>query len=141
MRSCTAMTKAGDLSMGTSYHKASEAHEIAQGSKSAAEYRRTLQQQVNDPVVLLFGRASTSSDQALQQGQASFLQRSEGLPGNVHLLTLKDNGDGQILLRLAHLYQVSLPAHSLLMCRPIPSAKGLVNAAIQSSARNVHAQV
>ena len=85
-----------------------------QGSKSAAEYRRTLQQRVNDPVILLFGRAGDSSGQALQQGQTSFLQHPQGLPGNVHLLTLKDNGDGQILLRLAHLYQACLPTPSLL---------------------------
>ena len=89
-----------------------------QGSKSAAEYRRTLQQRVNDPVILLFGRAGNSSGQGLQQGQTSFLKHPQGLPGNVHLLTLKDNGDGQILLRLAHLYQVCLPASSLLMRHP-----------------------
>ena len=112
-----------------------------QGSKSAAEYRRTLQQRVNDPVILLFGRADNSSSQALQQGQTSFLQHPQGLPGNVHLLTLKDNGDGQILLRLAHLYQVCLPAPSLLLNHYMPGSKDLLNATMQSSVRSVCPQL
>ena len=100
-----------------------------QGSKSAAEYRRTLQQRVNDPVILLFGRAGNGAGQALQQGQASFLQHPQGLPGNVHLLTLKDNGDGQILLRLAHLYQVCcslLPAPPCCCSMPAPNSVDLI---------------
>lgn len=63
---------------------------------------------MNDPLITLFGRAADRSGQALQhkRGQMSFLQDPNGLPPNVHLLTLKDNGDGRILLRLAHLFQV-----------------------------------
>lgn len=79
-----------------------------QGSDTAATYRRTLQQRVNDPLIPLFGRAANNSSEASQDmyGQTSFLQDPEGLPPSVHLLTLKDNGDGKILLRLAHIYQV-----------------------------------
>ena len=79
-----------------------------QASESAATYRRTLQQRVNDPLVPLFGRAAEGSDRAGlgSPGQKSFLQDPKGLPPSVHLLTLKDNGDGKVLLRLAHLYQV-----------------------------------
>ena len=112
-----------------------------QGSKSAAEYRRTLQQRVNDPVILLFGRAETGSGQGLQQGQTSFLQHSQGLPGNVHLLTLKDNGVGQVLLRLAHLYQVCLPAPSLLLFHASPKLNGPHKAAMQSSVQSVCPQL
>jgi alpha-mannosidase len=79
-----------------------------QGSDTAATYRRTLQQRVNDPLIPLFGRAANKSGEASQDvyGQATFLQDPKGLPPNVYLLTLKDNGDGKILLRLAHIYQV-----------------------------------
>ncbi len=83
---------------------------LLQGSESAATYRRTLQQRVNDPLIPLFGRAAESSDRAAlgSFGQMSFLQDPKGLPPNVHLLTLKDNGEGKVLLRLAHLYQVDI---------------------------------
>ncbi len=33
------------------------------------------------------------------------------LPENVHLLTLQDVGGGEVLLRLAHLYQAGPPIH------------------------------
>ena len=83
---------------------------LMQSSESAAAYRRTLQQRVNDPLVLCFGRAAEGSDRAAlgSPAQKSFLRDPKGLPPNVHLLTLKDNGDGLVLLRLAHLYQVLL---------------------------------
>lgn len=89
---------------------------LMQGSASAATYRRTLQQRVNDPLVALFGLASEGAGRAIlgSSGQRSFLQDTQGLPLNVHLLTLKDNGDGKVLLRLAHLYQVCL-MHSTLL--------------------------
>ena len=92
---------------------------------------------MNDPVILLFGRTENGSGQALQQGQTSFLQHSQGLPGNVHLLTLKDNGDGQILLRLAHLYQVCLAAPSLLLFHASSKLNGPHNAAMQSSVQSL----
>ena len=121
---------------------------MRQGSTSADAYRRTLAQRVNDPLILAFGRApSTSSTlgggsaaagsahgdgaggatssaagfwqqllrrpvqaSSFQNGGAaerSFLADAEtGLSECVQLLTLKDNGDGRVLLRLAHLYQV-----------------------------------
>ena len=90
--------------------------DVVQGSESAAAYRRTLQQRVNDPLVPLFGRAAERPDRAAlgSSGQRSFLQDPKGLPPNVHLLTLKDNGDGKVLVRLAHLYQVTkLPLTSV----------------------------
>ena len=82
-----------------------------QGASTAASYRRTLQQLVNDPLVLTFGRASGAGAlQALHSSGAhtTFLADEAGLPKSVHLLTLKDNGDGRVLLRLAHVYQVCL---------------------------------
>ena len=69
---------------------------------------------MNDPLVPLFGRAAEDSDRAAlgSSGQMSFLQDPKGLPPNVHLLTLKDNGDGKVLLRLAHLYQVTILSYT-----------------------------
>ena len=100
---------------------------LMQGSDRAASYRRTLQQRVNDPLVALFGLAGEGANQAPLGSfgqtlgsfrQRSFLQDPQGLPLNVHLLTLKDNGEGKVLLRLAHLYQVC-PMHCTLLSQPL----------------------
>jgi alpha-mannosidase len=88
-----------------------------QDASDAASYRRYLAQRVNDPLILTFGKApdnSSSSGAAAAAGQPttlaaasrSFLADPDGLPGSVQLVTLKDNGDGRVLLRLAHVYQV-----------------------------------
>ncbi|BDA45668.1 Lysosomal alpha-mannosidase [Coccomyxa sp. Obi] len=80
-----------------------------QGPSTAASYRRTLQQLVNDPLILTFGKASgAGAAQTLPSSgmHTTFLADEAGLPKSVHLLTLKDNGDGRVLLRLAHVYQV-----------------------------------
>ena len=107
--------------------------QCTQGASTADAYRRTLAQRVNDPLILAFGRASSAGDHRAPEEEASeqlhlgaqqrprteralgvegrgalersFLAAAEGLPECVHLLTLKDNGDGRVLLRLAHLYQ------------------------------------
>lgn len=78
-----------------------------QGPSTAASYRRTLQQLVNDPLVLTFGKASGAGAALQSSGKhTTFLADDAGLPKSVHLLTLKDNGDGRVLLRLAHVFQV-----------------------------------
>eukprot|EP00884_Botryococcus_braunii_P017895 jgi/Botrbrau1/478/Bobra.110_2s0115.1 len=82
-----------------------------QATASGPKHRRRLQQLANDPLVLSFGSIPQDAVQDPPRGQAwqpamSALQDSNGLPENLHLLTLKDEGDGGVLLRLAHLFQV-----------------------------------
>ena len=46
----------------------------------------------------------------------SALHKAKGLPANVHLLSLHDDGQGVIIFRLIHMYQVrcaSFPQYSL----------------------------
>lgn len=74
------------------------------------------------------------------------------LPENVHLLTLQDVGGGEVLLRLAHLYQAGpcpstcTIAHLVLHCAvpgivlpvPLRSLRGCIEAASQELARAQH---
>ena len=90
-----------------------------QEEDEAPQARRTLQQFVNDPVILSFALAPQPDAETgpRQQPATSSQGRSllrggsgnglgEGLPPNVHLLTLMALEHGDVLLRLAHLYQV-----------------------------------
>ena len=101
---------------------------MLQDASTAASYRRVLAQRVNDPLILAFGEAPDSFFPPAGAGAAaagqpvgaagqlatsaaasrSFLADPDGLPGSVQLVTLKDNGDGRVLMRLAHVYQVLL---------------------------------
>ena len=82
-----------------------------QDTQSGAAYRRMLQQRVNDPPILSFGSLPPPKDAASPIRLAfSALAEPKGLPPNVQLLTLKDLGDGEVLLRLAHIFQVSSQA-------------------------------
>lgn len=91
-----------------------------QEEDKAPEQRRTLQQFKNDPVILSFALAPEQDAELAPSQQPAVRQRGksllggvggnrlvEGLPKNVHLLTLMALKDGDVLLRLAHLYQVS----------------------------------
>lgn len=61
--------------------------------------------------------------------ERSFLAGAEGLPECVQLLTLKNNGDGRVLLRLAHLYQARcLRAPLTLACMPVVALQGHASA-------------
>ena len=76
----------------------------------AAAQRRKLQQLINDPVLLAFGPVpllgGPDAAPALN-GRFSALHKSQkSLPDNVHLLTTLLLEEGQVLLRLAHLFQV-----------------------------------
>ena len=84
-----------------------------QDSESAALIRRTFQQRLNDPPVLSFGALPKQARAGRLQGSGLalyFSAVSEALPFNVHLMTLKAVPQGSVLLRLAHLYQVSHPS-------------------------------
>eukprot|EP01116_Phalansterium_solitarium_P022225 TRINITY_DN7261_c0_g3_i1.p1 TRINITY_DN7261_c0_g3~~TRINITY_DN7261_c0_g3_i1.p1 ORF type:complete len:972 (-),score=316.52 TRINITY_DN7261_c0_g3_i1:78-2993(-) len=72
--------------------------------RSAAVFRR-LAQTLNQPLTVLFGQAS-SVDAWTAAYSASFEPMQAPLPANVRLETLKTYADGQILLRLAHLFAV-----------------------------------
>lgn len=82
-----------------------------QGDAEAPALRRTLQQRLNDPPLLAWGEASAPGGASpIATSWSSIVNAS--LPLNVHLLTLKAQDDGTLLLRLAHLYQVT----ALLLC-------------------------
>lgn len=81
-----------------------------QDPKSAALVRRTFQQRLNDPPILSFGPLPKQAAGGLLHESGLALQFSAlraALPFNVHLLTLKALPNNSVLLRLAHLYQVS----------------------------------
>lgn len=88
---------------------------LLQDPSSAALIRRTFQQQMNDPPILSFGPKQARAGQLQDSGLAlQFSAVSTALPLNVHLLTLKALPQDSVLLRLAHLYQVS-PIPTLLV--------------------------
>lgn len=81
-----------------------------QQESNAHILRRELQQRLNDPLILGFNVAypPTKANQLPSlTTQWSMLMEPATLPVNVHLLTLKDDGNGKLLLRLAHLFQVN----------------------------------
>ena len=82
-----------------------------QDPNSAALVRRTFQQRLNDPLILSFGALPAEARAGQLQESGLALQYSAvkaALPFNLHLLTLKALPEGKALLRLAHLYQVTL---------------------------------
>ena len=106
-----------------------------QAEEKAPQVRRTLQQYVNDPVILSFTLAPEDDSPAhsSQQPPASLAGRSllgswggstDGgvLPPNLHLLTLMGVEGGDILLRLAHLYQVQTRLMEYKLLSPLESS-------------------
>ena len=83
---------------------------LLQDLSSAALVRRTFQQRLNDPPILSFGALPKQARTEQLQGSGlalHFSAVSQALPLNVHLVTLKALPQDSVLLRLAHLYQVS----------------------------------
>lgn len=81
-----------------------------QDADSAALTRRTFQQRLNDPPVLSFGPLPKQAGGGPLHASGLALHFSAlrtALPFNLHLLTLKALPRDRVLLRLAHLYQVT----------------------------------
>uniref|UniRef100_A0A1J3IV57 Alpha-mannosidase n=1 Tax=Noccaea caerulescens TaxID=107243 RepID=A0A1J3IV57_NOCCA len=71
-----------------------------------AKWRRTFGQEIYSPLLLAF--AEQDDGKPMTFGAASFsgFDSSYSLPDNVALLTLQELDDGNVLLRLAHLFEV-----------------------------------
>ena len=54
------------------------------------------------------GNFASDTRGSIKMQNSSFLANLHGLPSSVHLLTVKDNNDGRLLVRLAHIFQVCL---------------------------------
>ena len=71
-----------------------------------------MQQRVGSPLVLAFSPIpeveTTVAASRPAARPVSMMANEEGLPKNVHLLTLALLPESRVLLRLAHLYQVHL---------------------------------
>lgn len=81
-----------------------------QDPDSAALIRRTFQQRLNDPPILSFGPLpkQAGGGHLHKSGlELHFSALRAALPLNLHLLTLKALPKDSVLLRLAHLYQVT----------------------------------
>lgn len=71
-----------------------------------AKWRRTLGQELYSPLLLAF--TEQDEDNWLHSKKPTFsgIDSSYSLPNNTALLTLQEFGNGKVLLRLAHLYEV-----------------------------------
>ena len=88
-----------------------------QPRSTSARRRRTLEQEANNPPILIFTEprasmaSSSSASLAVDEGQHQVSAESteDGysyeLPANVHLLTLMETEEGTVMLRLAHIYE------------------------------------
>ena len=89
-----------------------------QPRNKSAQRRRTLEQEANNPPILIFTEPRRST--AATKLAASLLQADKGqqvsaeatedgysyqLPANVQLLTLMETEEGTVMLRLAHIYE------------------------------------
>ncbi|CAM8986736.1 unnamed protein product [Rhodiola kirilowii] len=71
-----------------------------------AEWRRSFGQEIYSPFLLAFAEQDGGNWMSSDLHTFSGFKGSYSLPKNVALLTLEELGDGKILLRLAHLYEV-----------------------------------
>ncbi|XP_061344400.1 probable alpha-mannosidase At5g13980 [Gastrolobium bilobum] len=75
-----------------------------------ARWRRSFGQEIYSPLLLAF----TESDGNWKDSHVttfSGIDSSYNLPDNVAIITLQDLGDGKVLLRLAHLYEIGEDKH------------------------------
>ncbi|CAK8542739.1 unnamed protein product [Lathyrus sativus] len=71
-----------------------------------AKWRRTVGQEIYSPLLLAFTEQDEDNWLHFQQPTFSAIDSSYSLANNTALLTLQDFGNGKVLLRLAHLYEV-----------------------------------
>ncbi|XP_045793095.1 LOW QUALITY PROTEIN: alpha-mannosidase At3g26720-like [Trifolium pratense] len=71
-----------------------------------AKWRRTVGQELYSPLLLAFTEQDADNRLHFQQPTFSGIDSSYSLPNNTALLTLQEFGNGKVLLRLAHLYEV-----------------------------------
>ncbi|CAL0305214.1 unnamed protein product [Lupinus luteus] len=70
-----------------------------------ARWRRSFGQEIYSPLLLAFTESEGSWGDS-HVTAFSGLDSSYNLPDNVAIITLQDQGDGEVLLRLAHLYEI-----------------------------------
>ncbi|GAU38122.1 hypothetical protein TSUD_318090 [Trifolium subterraneum] len=75
-----------------------------------ARWRRTFGQEIYSPFLLAFAESEGNWGDS-HVTKFSGIDSSYSLPENVAIITLQDLGDGKILLRLAHLYEIGEDAH------------------------------
>ncbi|XP_068664658.1 alpha-mannosidase At3g26720-like [Aristolochia californica] len=71
-----------------------------------AKWRRKLGQEIYSPFLLAFTEQGEDSWATSHVPTFSAVHPSYSLPDNIALITLQDLGDGSVLIRLAHLYEV-----------------------------------
>ncbi|ESQ41355.1 hypothetical protein EUTSA_v10012546mg [Eutrema salsugineum] len=71
-----------------------------------AKWRRTFGQEIYSPLLLAFAQQDDGKPMSFGAASFSGFDSSYSLPDNVALLTLQELDDGNVLLRLAHLYEV-----------------------------------
>ncbi|EOA22308.1 hypothetical protein CARUB_v10002909mg [Capsella rubella] len=71
-----------------------------------AKWRRTFGQEIYSPLLLAFAQQDDAKPMSFGAASFSGIDPSYSLPENVALLTLQELDDGNVLLRLAHLYEV-----------------------------------
>ncbi|KAL0709482.1 hypothetical protein Bca4012_016460 [Brassica carinata] len=75
-------------------------------SGEGAKWRRTFGQEIYSPLLLAFAQHDDGKPMSFNAASFSGIDSSYSLPDNVALLTLQELDDGNVLLRLAHLYEV-----------------------------------
>ncbi|KAG2334143.1 hypothetical protein Bca52824_005323 [Brassica carinata] len=75
-------------------------------SGEGAKWRRTFGQEIYSPLLLAFAHQDDGKPMSFGAASFSGMDSSYSLPDNVALLTLQELDDGNVLLRLAHLYEV-----------------------------------
>ncbi|XP_017257760.1 alpha-mannosidase [Daucus carota subsp. sativus] len=71
-----------------------------------AQWRRTTGQEIYSPILLAFTHENADDWKAAHMTQTTVMDPNYSLPFNVALITLQELDDGNVLLRLAHLYEV-----------------------------------
>ncbi|XP_057437604.1 alpha-mannosidase At3g26720-like [Lotus japonicus] len=71
-----------------------------------AKWRRTVGQELYSPLLLAFTEQDGDNLVHFQQSTFYGIDSSYSLPNNTALLTLQEFGNGKVLLRLAHLYEL-----------------------------------